>query len=670
MESGHRTCIHTRVPVEDGRRRVAIECVRPELDGGRFAIKRTIGERVDVEADAFADGHDELTVLLLHRHESAADWSETPMAPLGDDRWRGGFAIERLGQYRYTVTAWVDRFGSWSRDLGKRIAAGQDVGVDLKIGAGLVEAAAERASSQDGARLKRIARELAAAREGAADHARSEELAALMAGYADRSLATCYPRELAVTADPERARFSAWYEFFPRSCGARPGQHGTLKDAAARLQYVQQLGFDTVYLPPVHPIGRTSRKGRNYAVTAEPGDVGSPWAIGGPEGGHKAIHPQLGTIEDFRDFVRRAHSLGIEIAMDIAFQCSPDHPYVKEHPAWFIRRPDGTIQYAENPPKRYQDIYPFDFETEDWRALWDELLSVFLFWIEQGVRTFRVDNPHTKALPFWEWCLGEVRRRHPAATFLSEAFTRPKVMYRLAKLGFSQSYNYFPWRNTKQELTAYLIEVTKGEVSEYFRPSLWPNTPDILPEPLQLGGRAAFMARFVLAATLGASYGIYGPAFELGVNEPREPGLEVYRDSEKFELRLWNLDQPDSLRDLIARVNRARRENAALHWNHTLRFHPTDNDHLICYSKTRGTNAVLVVVNLDPHHTQAGWIDLDLAALGLGEEQPFQVHNLLSDARYRWHGARNYVELNPHTVPARIFKLLPRAANVERSFEY
>jgi starch synthase (maltosyl-transferring) len=672
---------------DDGRRRVVIEGVRPEIDAGRFAIKRTVGERVVVEADAFTDGHDEISLVLRHRHGEEPIWRETPMTGLGNDRWRASFLIERMGAYCYTIEGWVDHFKSWSRDLAKRLAAGQELRVELQVGADLLERAADRAAAADAAtatgrerasagagdagRLRAIAADLRADSGAAAEIALSAELAELMARHPDRSVTTSYDRELAVTADPERARFSAWYEFFPRSAAAEPGQHGTFRDAEARLQYAAQMGFDVVYLPPIHPIGRSHRKGRNNAVTAQPGDVGSPWAIGGAEGGHKEINPQLGTLEDFRRFVERGKSLGIAIAMDVAFQCSPDHPYVRQHPEWFRSRPDGTIQYAENPPKKYQDIYPFDFETENWRELWEELKSIFVYWSEQGVHIFRVDNPHTKAFPFWQWCIAEVKRAFPETIFLSEAFTRPKVKYRLAKLGFSQSYNYFPWRNTKWELSQYLTEITQGEVREYFRPNLWPNTPDILPETLQLGGRAAFQSRFVLAATLGASYGIYGPAYELGDNSPREPGSEEYLNSEKYELKRWDVDRNDSLKDLITRVNRVRRENPALQWNQWLRFHETDNDMLICYSKTNPSksNVVLVVVNLDPHHAQAGWVDLNLAELGLEDAQPFQVHNLLSDARYLWNGARNFVELSPHGVPARIFKVQPRV-RTERDFEY
>jgi starch synthase (maltosyl-transferring) len=431
------------------------------------------------------------------------------------------------------------------------------------------------------------------------------------------------------------------------------------------------MGFDVVYLPPIHPIGQQFRKGKNNSTTAEPDDVGSPWAIGSAEGGHKAIHPQLGTLDDFRRLVRRASELGIQVALDVAFQSSPDHPYVKEHPEWFRQRPDGTIQYAENPPKKYQDIYPFDFETPNWRALWKELKSVFSFWIEQGVTIFRVDNPHTKAFPFWEWCITELKQERPEVLFLSEAFTRPKIMYRLAKLGFSQSYTYFPWRNAKAELTAYLTELTKTPVREFFRPNQWPNTPDILTEFLQLRTRAAFVIRFLLASTLGANYGIYGPAFELLEGRPVRAGSEEYLDSEKYQIRHWSLEQPDSLRELITIVNKTRRANAALQSDWLLDFHPVDNDQLICYSKRTpdGTNVVLVVVNLDPHHMQSGFVNLALDVLGIDEDRPYQAHDMLTGARYMWTGRRNYVELNPSSIPGHLFVLRKRL-RIETDFEY
>jgi len=644
--------------------RVVIERVSPEIDGGRFPIKRTVGATVEVEADIFADGHDALAGVLLYRRDGAARWTEVSLAPLGNDRWRGAFTVAEAGQYRYTLQAWIDAFASWARDLAQRVEAGQDVLVDLAIGAGLVRTAGRRAPAEDSSTLATYADRLRGGGDTAIRLALSDELATLMARYPNRETAATYDKELLVVVDGARARFSAWYEMFPRSCAAEPGRHGTFADCEAWLPYVASMGFDVLYLPPIHPIGRTHRKGKNNTEGAEPDDPGSPWAIGAAEGGHTAIHPQLGTLEDFRRLVESVRRHGMEIALDIAFQCSPDHPYVTEHPEWFRRRPDGTLQYAENPPKKYQDIYPLDFETTGWRQLWDELRSVVRFWIDQGVRIFRVDNPHTKPFQFWEWLIGEIKRERPDVTFLSEAFTRPKIMYRLAKLGFTQSYTYFAWRNTKRELTEYFTELTQTPVREFYRPHLWPNTPDILTAYLQEGDRPAFAVRFVLAATLGANYGIYGPAFELcehrsAAPDSPPPASEEYLNAEKYEIKRWDLDQRDSLRDLIARVNRIRRENPALHGDWSLRFHGVDNDQLLCYSKQTPdrSNVIVVVVNLDPRRIQTGWTSLSLDALGLDPDRSYQAYDLLSDARYGWRGVRNYVELNPQRTPAHIFRI-------------
>jgi starch synthase (maltosyl-transferring) len=656
---------------EEGRRRVVIEGVKPEIEGGRFPAKRVVGEKVVVEADIFADGHDALSAVLLYRRDADSDWTEVPMEPLVNDRWRGEFVVTEMGHYRYTLEAWIDRFKSWRQWLEKKVEAGLDVAVDLLAGAELIEEVSKRANVGEQKRLEAHATALRSSAMDRAKRAIDDELARLMEQYPDRLRATSYDKELVVVVDREKAGFSSWYEMFPRSCISKPGKHGTFKNCEQRLPYVAAMGFDVLYLPPIHPIGKTHRKGRNNTVVAGPNDTGSPWAIGSQEGGHKSIHPELGTLDDFRRLVKKAKEHGLEVAIDIAFQCTPDHPYVKEHPEWFHKRPDGTIQYAENPPKKYQDIYPIDFETEHWRDLWDELRGVVLFWIEQGVRIFRVDNPHTKAFAFWEDLITTVKRDSPETIFLSEAFTRPKIMYRLAKLGFTQSYTYFTWRNTKWEFTQYFTELTQTDIREYFRPNLWPNTPDILPEHLQFGGRPAFMARLVLAATLGANYGIYGPAFELCENRPREPRTEEYLNSEKYEIKQWDIDRPDSLREFIARVNRIRKENPALHSDWSLRFHDVDNEQLICYSKQTDDlrNVILTVVNLDFHHTHSGWVDLSLGPLGLKPDQPYQVHDLLTDAHYLWQGARNYVELNPQSVPAHIFRIQHRT-RTEQDFDY
>jgi len=498
--------------VDGGERapgRAVIENVSPEIDAGLYPIKRVVGEKVVVEADIFADGHDVLSAALLFRQAGETEWSETPLSLRGNDRWRGEFEVTRIGNAFYTIEAWVDHFKSWRQDMHKKVKADQDVAIELLAGAQMLETAATRALGDDAIRLKQWARQIGSSSDNPSEQrtrvALSEEVAAVMNRHADRRLATLYQYELRVVVDPVLARFSAWYEMFPRSCPGKKGAHGTFKDVEAHLPRIAEMGFDVLYFPPIHPIGSAFRKGKNNNPVCQPGEPGSPWGIGAAEGGHKAIHPELGTVEDFNRLVSRARELRIEIALDIAWQCSPDHPWVREHPEWFKQRPDGSIQYAENPPKKYQDIYPINFESDDWRALWNELKGVIDFWIERGVRVFRVDNPHTKALPFWKWLIGEVKAAHPEVIFLSEAFTRPKLMYALAKLGFTQSYNYFPWRNTKWELAAYLTEITHPPVRDFFRPNLWPNTPDILTQYLQYGGRPAFMARFILAATLGAS---------------------------------------------------------------------------------------------------------------------------------------------------------------------
>jgi len=535
--------------------------------------------------------------------------------------------------------------------------------VDVLIGAEIVRAAAGRASGRDAKKLTEAAAKLKSSvkedREVALGIALNPELAILVSGNRDRAADTRYEKELAVVIDLEKARFSAWYEMFPRSCTTDAKRHGTFRDCVDRLPYIAGMGFDVLYLPPIHPIGRAERKGRNNSTTPLPEDTGSPWAIGAKEGGHKAIHPQLGSLEDLKELVGRAQDFGIDVALDIAFQCSPDHPYVKEHREWFRERPDGTVQYAENPPKKYQDIYPFDFGSAAAPALWEELKSVAVYWIEQGIHVFRVDNPHTKPFAFWEWMIGEVKRGHPEVIFLSEAFTRPKVMYQLAKLGFTQSYTYFAWKNTSWEITEYFTELEEGGVLEYFRPNLWPNTPDILNEYLQKSGRPGFMVRLILAATLGASYGIYGPAFELCEGRAVREGSEEYLDSEKYQIRVWNINNPNSLRDLITHVNRIRRGSPALQRNTGLKFHPVDNAQMIAYSKVCNDPAdmIFVVVNLDPHNRQAGWVTVDVDALHLGTEESYQVHDLLTDARYVWHGSRNFVELNPTVLPAHIFRV-------------
>jgi starch synthase (maltosyl-transferring) len=654
--------------IRPNRSRAVIEGVEPQIDGGRFPIKRTVGDEVVVEADVFIDGHEALSCALLHRRKGATRWTETLMAPLDNDRWISSFTAAELGRYEYTVVAWHDPFKGWRRDLEKRIEADQDISVDLAIGADLVDSAAERAQKNDRKTLEIAAAKLREATAESQLVALDDALASALTQYAKRETQTEYAHVLEVVVDPVRARFSTWYELFPRSA-ADGVRHGTFADVEKWLPHIAALGFDVLYFPPIHPIGTTYRKGRNNSLTPDPDDVGSPWAIGAADGGHKAIHSELGTLEDFRKLLAAAQQLGIDIALDIAFQAAPDHPYVREHEGWFRKRPDGTIQYAENPPKKYQDIYPFDFDTDDIRGLWGELRSVFEFWAQQGVRVFRVDNPHTKPFPFWEWCIGSLKAAYPDMIFLSEAFTRPKIMYRLAKLGFSQSYTYFAWRTQRQELTEYFTELTTTDVREFFRPNLWPNTPDILTEQFHTGGQGVFMQRAALAATLGASYGIYGPAFEHLEHLPREAGSEEYLHSEKYQLRAWQPNAANPVSAYLMKLNQARRAHPALQRDDTLRFHSIENQNIIAYSKTAPPDdIILTVVNLDPTWTQAGWVHLPLEDFGIETDEEFTVHDLLTEDTYTWRGEWNYVELNPETRPAHVFAVnRPRTRDRERT---
>lgn len=641
--------------------RVVVEGVSPMIDGGAFPIKRVTGESVVVEADVHGDGHDLVAAVIRYRSSEGGKWHETSMNPLGNDRFMGQFSVDSIGRWQYCVNGWVDRFGSWQREIRKKHEAGQKIDLELLEGSDHVAAAALRASGDDEARLEELAAELKDDSLDVHDRvtaALSDELSALMDLHADRSPVAASP-VLEVIVEVPRALYGSWYEFFPRSASPDPNRSGTFADCVNRLPYIADMGFDVIYLPPIHPIGRQFRKGPNNSLVCSPDDPGSPWAIGGEEGGHTAILPELGTFEDFAKLVEEAEKRGIQIALDIAFQCSPDHPWVTEHPGWFKHRPDGTIKYAENPPKKYQDIYPIDFECEDWRGLWAELRDVFFFWIERGVKVFRVDNPHTKHFRFWQWCLDEIKAKYPDTIFLSEAFTRPKVMKWLAKAGYSQSYTYFTWRTHKQELTEYLTELTKSECREYMRPNFFANTPDILHGFLQLGGRAVFQLRAVLAATMSASWGIYGPPYELCVSQAVREGSEEYLDSEKYQQRHWDLNAPHSLKHFIGRINRARRDNPALQQNWNLRFFHVDNDSLIAYGKwdASGENLIVTVVNLDPNYTQSGWLDLPLDDLQLSHHEPYQMHDLLNDARYVWQGSRNFVMLNPHECPAHVFRV-------------
>jgi starch synthase (maltosyl-transferring) len=638
-----------------GRSRVVVDGVTPQIDGGRFAVKRVVGDRVRVEADVFGDGHDLVRAHLLYRRAGEVEWRIEEMKALGNDHWMASFAVDEMGFYEYTVVGEVDHFLTWRSELKKREDAGQDLDLPLKTGALLIEAAAERATKEEAALLRGFA---AKVRGGSTAAAFDDTLLEIVNRNPETEMQTRYERTLRVWVDRERARYSSWYELFPRSWG-KPGQHGTLRDVAAQLDYVEEMGFDVLYLPPIHPIGRSFRKGKNNTTEAKAGDVGSPWAIGAKEGGHLAILPELGTFADLEYLIEQLGARKMELALDVAFQCAPDHPWVTEHPEWFKKRADGSIQYAENPPKKYQDIYPLDFESSDWQGLWDALKDVFIFWAEKGVRIFRVDNPHTKAFPFWEWVIAEVQTVYPDAIFLAEAFTRPRVMERLAKLGFTQSYTYFTWRNTKAELTEYMKELTQTEIFEYMRPNFWPNTPDILPFGLQTGGPNAFKSRLVLAATLSSNYGMYGPAFELRENIRFKEGSEEYLNSEKYEIKRWDREAPNSLRPLITLLNEARRANRALQRNVNLVFHPTDNPQIMAYSKATddGADVVLTIVSLDPVNTQAGFVTLDLSVLGLKAGATFEAFDLLANRGYRWNGSRNYVELRPYEVPAHVFEI-------------
>jgi starch synthase (maltosyl-transferring) len=656
---------HTPAPVDDGRVRVVIERFHPLVDGGQFPVKRVVGEHITLTADIFADGHSVIRAVARARCvpfgsvARPSRWRELPLTPRGNDEWHARIELPDEGWWEYGVQAWIDAFATWREALHKKHEAGLDVASELLEGSALVRAAAGRARDPLGVRLGTIA-DVLAGPAGQIDRvaaALDDELAAEMAALDERPYAVgTGPARARV--ERLRARYGAWYEMFPRSYTPDPSRGATLAEAASRLPAIAAMGFDVLYLPPIHPIGRTNRKGRNNALAAGATDPGSPWAIGGPEGGHTAIEPGLGTLDDFKEFQLAAAREGLEVALDLAYQCSPDHPWVTEHPEWFKRRPDGTIKYAENPPKTYQDIYPIDFDTDAWPDLWASLRDVIVFWAARDVRIFRVDNPHTKSLRFWRWVIADVQQQYPDVIFLSEAFTRPKIMRYLAKIGFTQSYTYFTWRNTKAELESYFTELTQTAVREYLRPNLFANTPDILHAYLQRGDRPAFQVRLILAATLAATYGIYS-GFELGENVPVRPGSEEYRDSEKYEIKPRDWDTPHSLAPLVALVNRIRRENPALHSDWRLRFHSTDNPELVAYSKTTedGANRLLVVVNLDPFRMQHGVVQVDATQLN-AHASGFLAHDLLTGERYDWRQGPNYVRLDPAArVPAHILRI-------------
>ena len=637
---------------------VVIENLQPLIEGGRYPIKRIVGEDLAVEADIFKDGHDVVAAVLKWRVLGKREWRETPMTFVDNDRWRGVCTLYDEAIHEYTVEAWTDTFRSWQSEFAKKFDGGiSDLRSEALEGAALVEAAARRARDRaDAARLREFSEQIATmANSEIYAIAQSGELEVLMATYPDRSAAAQYAPAPRVVVDRQAALFGAWYEFFPRSAEGRGDRGSTFRDCLPRVDDAKAMGFDVIYFPPIHPIGHTNRKGRNNSITCERGDPGVPWAIGGEAGGHKAVEPSLGTLADFDWLQKQVRKRGMEIALDFALNCSPDHPYVKEHPEWFYKRPDGTIKYAENPPKKYEDIYPLNFRCENWRELWAEMKSIVLFWTEHGVRIFRVDNPHTKPVAFWEYLITGVREKYPDTIFLSEAFTRPKMMKALAKAGFNQSYTYFTWRNTKHELTEYFTELTQTEMSEYFRPNLWPNTPDILPPILQEGGRPAFMTRVLMAATLSPLYGIYS-GYELCENKAL-PGREEYLDSEKYQFKERDWNAPGNIKDWIARLNKIRKENRALQLYTNLRFYHAANDAILFYGKMTAArdNIILVVVNLDPFRKQNSFVYVPIEEFGQMESDAYQVHDLLSDARYTWRGRQNYVELDPEIQPAHIF---------------
>ena len=654
------------------RRPIVIEHVRPAVDDGRYPVKRVTGDLLTVTADIFKEGHDLLAASIRFRAVGETDWRETPLSPVDNDGWAGSFPLEANTRYRYTVEAWTDTFGSWVEEMRRRLAGGQvDLTSELLEGGAMLARARGGARDADAAALTRALERLEAAssRDRRLDVLLDSDLRQVMARVQPRPDLTRHDRELEVVVDRPPAAFAAWYEMFPRSQGRIPGRHGAFDDCIDRLPAIRRMGFDVVYLPPIHPIGRTARKGPDNALAAGPGDPGSPWAIGGPEGGHTAVHPELGTLEDFRRLVKTAQGLGMEIALDFAIQCSPDHPWVREHPEWFYPRPDGTIKYAENPPKKYQDIYPINFASPAWESLWNALLGVVRFWIDQGVRTFRVDNPHTKPLDFWAWLIREVQDRDPDVVFLSEAFTRPKVMRALAKAGFTQSYTYFTWRNFKEELTEYLEELTGSEMAEYFRGNFFVNTPDILPEVLQRGGPPAFRMRAALAATLSSVWGIYS-GYELCEATPL-PGSEEYRASEKYEIRVRDWDAPGNISSYIAQLNTIRQENPALHRMGGLRFYPANSPHVLFYGKLTPArdNVILVAVNLDPFATHEAALQIPLAEIGIAPDETYELHELLGGDRRLVRGASHTVTLDPRTAPAHIYRV-GRWRRRERDFDY
>lgn len=648
------------MPQINGRQRVVITNIEPQVNNGSYPVKAIVEQPVCISASVFCDGHDILGAQVSIKHEREKLWQQLPLQPKGNDHWEAGFIPARTGRYTFQITGWIDHFATWRHAFIKKKTGGQATDTDLEIGIGLLDEVIGRSKKQDKTKLMNWRSRIVNATEETdiIGILEEEEWTTITAQYPDMSLATRHPKVLVLDVLIAKAGFSSWYELFPRSTASEPGRHGTLNDVKLLLPRIAAMGFDVLYLPPIHPIGKVKRKGKNNALIAGSEDPGSPWAIGSDEGGHKAIHPQLGTLKDFKSLVSAAARLHIDIAMDIAFQCAPDHPYVKEHPEWFQWRPDGTVQYAENPPKKYEDILPFHFECDQWKELWLELKSIVDYWIAQGVRIFRIDNPHTKPFPFWEWLIKTVRNDHPDIIFLAEAFTRPRLMEQLAMSGFTQSYTYFAWRNSKRELMQYMKDLTQTDMRHYFQPNFWPNTPDILTPTLVDGGENAHISRLILAGTLSSSYGVYGPVYELGVHDPT-PGKEEYYNNEKYEIAHWDWNRYTRTKEIMARLNRIRKENPALHNSNNIVFAETTSEAIVCYCKVdkQHHNSLIIAVNLDPYQQQSTIAELPLDYLGLETGKPFKVRDLLSGDIYEWSGSRQYIALQPSDMPAHIFKV-------------
>ncbi len=632
--------------LNNGQVRVIIENVQPQVDGGMYPAKRTIGERVEVSADIFGDGHDHIRARLHYCNEGKS-WQQIEMTATYNDGWKAFFIVAEKGNYHFKVSAWIDQFETWFDGFKKKAAVHVDVHVELMEGVQFLKRL----------NLETKAKKLEGDYNNAIEYVLSQEFGELVHGNPLIEFETTYPKEFVVRVEHAKANFSTWYELFPRSASLE-GKHGTFKDVIKLLPRVASMGFDVLYLPPIHPIGKVNRKGKNNNVSSLAGEPGSPWAIGSDEGGHKSIHAELGTLDDYKKLIEESKKLNIDIALDLAYQCAPDHPYVTEHPEWFKQRPDGTIQYAENPPKKYQDIYPFNFETKAWKELWTELKSVITFWIDNGVKIFRVDNPHTKPIPFWEWVIAEINKEYDDIIFLAEAFTRPMIMDSLGKIGYTQSYTYFTWRVTKQEITQYMNELVEGPSRNFFRPNFWPNTPDILPFHLQHQGENIFIMRLALAATLSSNYGIYGPAYEFYDNVPM-PGREEYFDSEKYEVKKFDWKKTNRMTDIISLLNSARKHHPALQSTWNIQFLSIENPNLLAFIKATDdlSSIILTVVNLDPTGKQVGFVQLPRERLKLLDRINVKVHDLITDEHYTWMQEWNYVELDPFKMPFHLFKL-------------